>query len=126
MVVVVAFASIKLREDLIERVLLAVIRTLDGYDPPPLAFQSRDLEMDDEVHNLRAVDTNARPNHINSAAVFVVGDDPTVRNVSVVIDLILTLPCCRSITPRMAASVVSQSFTPKGHSSTLGCCNTEK
>ena len=55
----VAFASIELREDLIERVLLAVIRTLDGYDPPPLAFQSCDLEMDDEVHKFRSVGTNA-------------------------------------------------------------------
>jgi hypothetical protein len=62
------FTSVELGEDLIERVLLAVIRTLDGYDPPPSAFQSRDLEMDDEVRNFRAVDTNARSNHINSAA----------------------------------------------------------
>ena len=56
---VVVVASIELGEDLIERVLLAVIRTLDGDDPPPLAFQSCDLEMDDEVHNFRFVDTNA-------------------------------------------------------------------
>lgn len=83
-------------EDLIERILLAVIRTLDGYDPPALAFQSCDLEMDDQVHNFRLVGTNARPNHINSATVFIVGDNPTVRNVSVVIVLILKLPLLQS------------------------------
>ena len=81
--------SIELGEDLIERILFAVIRTLGGYDPPPLAFQSCDLEMDDEVHDFRFVAANARPNHINSAAVFVVGDNATVRDVSVVVVLIL-------------------------------------
>jgi hypothetical protein len=44
--------SIELTEDLIEGVLLAVIRTLDGYDPPPLVFQSCNLEMDDQGHGL--------------------------------------------------------------------------
>ena len=51
--------SVELGEDLIERVLLAVTQTLDRYDPPPLAFQSCDLEMDDEVHDFRFVGTNA-------------------------------------------------------------------
>jgi hypothetical protein len=57
-VVAVPLPPIELGEDLIERILLAVIRTLGGYDPPHLAFQSCNLEMDNEVHNCRFVDTN--------------------------------------------------------------------
>jgi hypothetical protein len=50
--------SIELGEYLMERVLLAVIRTLYGHDPLPLAFQSCDLETDGEVHDFRFVGTN--------------------------------------------------------------------
>jgi hypothetical protein len=89
--------------------------------------QSCDLEMDDEVHNFRFVGTNARPNHINTAAVFIVGDNPAVRNVSVVIVLILKLPLLQiyNLANRcFSRQPIVRSF-PR-HSSRLGRCNTGK